>query len=405
MVSNRNDSPADMPVAEQDPTDPHFVQHPYEFYNRVRALGDFVYWKDYPLVVATTHAAVHKVLKHPQMGRAVPRAQRVGAPADLESFQALEDHSLLEIEPPDHSRIRRLVTQGFTGEQLFPIAPDISRIADALIDRFPEGPFDLIEAYSRPLAALTITNFLGVPDSDATRLQAWSNDMVAMYQARRDAGVERQAEAAARDFTAYARDIIGPRRDQAPRGDFLSLLIEASAKAALSDDELVSTVILLLNAGHEATAHSVGNAVNLLAAHTDRTLGLHPEQIANTVEEGLRFATPLHLFQRHVYAPVKIGDVSFRPGDQVGALLGSACRDDAVWPDGDRFDPLRARRPHVAFGLGLHACVGAPLARMEMQIALPALFSRCPKLKIVEKPCVADLYHFHGLERLMVTVR
>ena len=405
MAPLRNEFPAGIPVVEQDPTDPEFVQNPYPFYDRIRSMGDFVFWKDYPLVVATTHTAVHKVLKHPKMGRAVPETKRVAAPAGLAAFYALEAHSLLEIEPPDHSRIRRLVTRGFTSERLFPIAPDISRNADALIDKFPDGPFDLIEAYSRPLAALTITTFLGVPDKDAPRLQVWSNDMVAMYQARRDSNVERRAEIAALDFTAYARTIITERRGQSSRGDFLSMLIEGADQGALTDDELVSTVILLLNAGHEATAHSVGNAVNLLAAYPDRLLSLHPEQIANTVEECLRFAPPLHLFKRHVYDAVTIDEVSFQPGDQVGALLGSACRDDAVWPDGNRFDPLRARRQHVAFGLGLHACVGAPLARMEMQIALPALFSRCPNMKIIEKPRLADLYHFHGLEKLMVTVR
>jgi unspecific monooxygenase len=401
-MSDRN---AGLPKIRQDPTDRGFVQDPYPFYARIRSLGDFVVWEDYGFAVATTHAAVHQVMKHPRLGRAVPDGRRAGPSPALATFEAIEAHSLLEIEPPNHTRIRRLVTSGFTGERLYPMAPAISTIADRLIDAFPDGPFDFIDAFARPLAAETIAVFLGVPAGDAATLQRWSNDMVAMYQARRDAGVERKAEAAARDFAAYARDRIAERRGTTGRGDLLCLLSKAEAEGLLTEDELVSTVILMLNAGHEATAHAMGNAVPLLTPHPDRHLALLPEQIAGTVEECLRFAPPLHLFTRHVYQPVDFGGVSFGPDDTVGCLLGSACRDDAVWPDGDHFDPFRVRRPHTAFGVGIHACVGASLARMELQIAPPVLFSRCPELRIVEPPRLADLYHFHGLERLTVAVR
>ena len=394
-----------VPKVSQVPTDPAFVQNPYGFYARLRALGDFVFWEDYGIVIGTTHAAVHQVMKHPALGRAVPERLRKVPAGDLEAFESVERHSLLEIEPPDHTRLRRLAMTGFVGERIYPMAPAISTLADELINGFPEGPFDFIDAFAKPLAARTIAVFLGVPVEDAATLQAWSNDMVAMYQARRDAGVERKAEAAARAFTAYARGKIAERRAQPGGGDLLSLLVAAHDGGQLDSDELISTVILMLNAGHEATAHSMGNAVPLLAAHPERKLALLPEQIAGTVEECLRHTPPLHLFTRYVYQSITIEGVSFEPGDVVGCLLGSACRDDAVWPDGDRFDPFRARRPHVAFGVGIHSCVGASLARMEMQIALPVLFSRCPNLRIVEPPRLADLYHFHGLERLMIEVR
>jgi unspecific monooxygenase len=159
-----------------------------------------------------------------------------------------------------------------------------------------------------------------------------------------------------------------------------------------------------LNAGHEATVHSIGNAVRNLAGHKLRHEALEPERITYTVEECIRFEPPLHMFTRHVYEPVTIMDVAFERGDEIGCLLGSACHDDAIWPDADRFDPFRDILANTAFGAGIHFCVGAPLARLEMQIALPALFSRCPELRIVQPPQVADLYHFRGLERLMVTV-
>ena len=205
-------------------------------------------------------------------------------------------------------------------------------------------------------------------------------------------------------FALYLRDTID-KRGQAPSGDFLSELIAAKADGTLlSTEELLSTVVLLLNAGHEASVHALGHAVHLLTDYPERSLALEPTNIAGTVEECLRFRPPLHMFQREVYEDVRISEHDFQKGQTVGCLLGSACRDDAVWPDGDKFDPIRARRPHLAFGTGIHACLGAVLARLEMQIALPALFSRCPDLRIVEPPELADRYHFHGLERLMVEV-
>lgn len=393
-----------LPVVHQDPTDAGFVANPYAFYATLRAMGDFVYWADYAMPVATTHSTVSEVLRHPKMGRAVPEGFAPRPNASLTAFETLEKHSLLELEPPDHTRIRREAMSAFTGPQIAMIGPTISQIADELIDGFPDAPFDLIDAFSKPLAAQTITAFLGVETSHAAQLQAWSNSMVAMYQARRDAAVEAEAETAARAFTDFITDVLAERRT-APRPDFISQLAACEADGTLSADEVVSTAILLLNAGHEATVHAVGNAVPQLLGSDGHKDALEPDSIAGTVEECLRFRPPLHLFKRFVYQPTTIADVHFAPNDKIGCLLASACHDDAVWPDARVFDPFRPRIRHLAFGLGLHACVGAALARLEMQIALPILFARCPGLRIVETPKVANLYHFHGYERLTLSVR
>ncbi len=393
-----------LPIVEQDPTDPEFVNDPYSFYRSIRARGDFVFWKDYDLAVATTHKAVAQTLRHPELGRAVPQALLQPAQPALAAFEALEEHSLLEIEPPAHTRIRREATRAFAGPQIVLIAPEISRFADRLIDAFPATRFDLTEAYAKPLAAFTITRFLGVDTQDAPQLQTWSNSMVAMYQARRDARTEAAAEAASQAFTRYMRDLIAVRRRE-PRQDFLSQLIAFEKTGGISEAELLSSAILLLNAGHEATVHAISNAVPLLLAFEGRSEALAPDSIAGTVEECLRYRPPLHLFKRYVYKPTEIEGVAFAENEQIGCLLASANRDDAVWPDGVIFDPFRSRRPHMAFGAGLHSCIGAALARLELQIALPILFSRCPTLTIVEEPKVANQYHFHGYERLMVAVR
>ena len=194
-------------------------------------------------------------------------------------------------------------------------------------------------------------------------------------------------------------------RTREPGDDLISELITAEEDGdRLSTDEMISTCILLLNAGHEATVHSLGKAVRHLASYPKRHDALCPEQIERTVEECLRYDPPLHMFTRHVYTDTTIRGVRFSAGDEVGCLLGSACRDDAIWPDGEVFDPFREVRSNMAFGAGIHFCVGAPLARLEMQVALPILFARCPSLRVVEEPRIANLYHFHGLERLTVSV-
>jgi unspecific monooxygenase len=386
----------------QSPTDPAFVENPYAFYRMVRALGHFVHWDEFGIPVATTAAAVNAILRHPQLGREVPDDKRRPIPSGLEPFYDIEAHSLLELEPPEHTRIRRLILGSFTRNRVHALAPFVSQTCDALIDQFPDGPFDLLDAFARELPVRVIADLLGVPQEMGAQLLRWSNAMVAMYQARRDASVEKAASEASAEFSDYVRRLIAERRSR-PSEDLLSHLVHARTDGqTLSTDEIVSTTILLLNAGHEATVHSLGNAVRHLCGFSEWKLALAPEHVEGTVEECLRFDPPLHMFRRWVYEDVTLMDTHLPKGSEVACLLGSACRDDAVWPDGEVFDPFRIKRPNTAFGAGIHFCVGAPLARLEMQIALPALFSRCPNLRIVEPPKVANLYHFRGLERLMV---
>lgn len=352
--------------------------------------------------MATTHESVDRVLKSRKMGREVPPTRQKPIRPGLEPFYAVEAHSMLELEPPKHTRLRQLVLRAFTRNRISSLAPEISMIADTLMNRFPDGPFDLLDAYARPLPVIVIARLLGVPESMAPQLLSWSNDMVAMYQSRCTIQIEDRAAAAAKAFSDFMRRYVDERRSS-PKDDLISTLIAAEEDGEkLSTDELITTCILLLNAGHEATVHSIGNAVRQLVGHAQLHEAMQPERIGYAVEECLRFDPPLHMFTRHVYEPVDIMGTHFKPGDEVGCLLGSACRDDAIWPDGDRFDPFRDIVKNTAFGAGIHFCVGAPLARLELQIALPALFSRFPGLRIIEPAKVANLYHFRGLERLMV---
>ncbi|MEM0946801.1 MAG: cytochrome P450 [Pseudomonadota bacterium] len=382
----------------QSPTDPGFVQNPYRFYDQARAMGDLVWWEDYAMPVATTHRAVMAILKDRQMGRAPLDPPQT--PQHLAPFYAIEAHSMLELEPPRHTRLRGLVLRAFTSRRIATLAPEIEALCHRLIDRFPDAPFDLLPAYAQHVPVTIIARLLGVPESMADQLLDWSNAMVAMYQARRDRAVEEAAAAAATDFSAFLQEYVAARRSK-PADDLITHLIAAEEDGTrLSTDELITTCILLLNAGHEATVHSLGNGVKAVLESPGEMLAARSEDLA---EEVLRFDPPLHMFTRTVYEDTEVFSHRLKRGDTVGALLGAANRDPAVWDAPGRFDPGRQVGMHAGFGAGLHFCVGAPLARLELAIGLRTLFARCPALALSSEPHYANLYHFHGLRELMVT--
>ncbi len=390
----------------QSATDPAFVQDPYRFYARARQGGDgardLFFWQDYALPMAVSYRAVNTLLRDRRFGRAplTPRA----VPDHLAPFYAVEAHSMLELDGPRHARLRALTLRAFTSRRIARLAPEIAALAHGLIDAFPaSGPFDLIPAFAQRIPIVVICRLLGVPEDMADQLLDWSHAMVAMYQARRDRALEERAVAATQDFVAFMRAYVEERRAR-PADDLITELIAAEeAGEKLSTDELITTCILLLNAGHEATVHAMANAVKLLLEEDARAALLAPETREAALEETLRLDPPLHLFTRFAHEEAELFGHRFAPGDEVGLLLAAANRDPARWEAPDRFDPARPQRSHLSFGAGAHFCIGAPLARLELATALPILLERCPALALAAPPEYADLYHFHGLSRLMVT--
>lgn len=388
-----------MQTLTQSPTDPEFVQNPYPFYARARASGDLFHWDDYQMPMACTAKSVNAILRDRRFGR--EPVEPLVIPDHLQDFYRIEAHSMLELEPPRHTRLRGLVLRAFTSRKIKALAPEIDALSHQLIDAFPEGEFDLLPQFAQHLPVIIIARLLGVPEAMSDQLLVWSNAMVRMYIAGRSRADEDAANTAARDFTTFLRGYIDARRDD-PRDDLITSLIAAEEDGErLTTDELITTCILTLNAGHEATVHTIGNGVKALLeagfgwpSHTDAA-----------VEEIMRFDPPLHMFTRYVYEEVEVFGHAFQRGDQVGLLLASANHDGEVWDRAREFNPSRAVRPHAAFGGGLHFCVGAPLARLELQRALPILFERCPGLALLGTPEYADTYHFHGLSKLMVRAR
>lgn len=306
---------------------------------------------------------------------------------------------MLELEPPRHTRLRSLVLRAFTTRRINALTPEIAQLSHELIDGFPAGEFDLLAEFGQRLPVIIIARLLGVPEAMSDDLLRWSNAMVGMYMAGRTRETEDRAVAATEAFVAFMRGYVEARRRD-PRDDLITELIAAEEGGEkLSTDELISTCILLLNAGHEATVHTIGNGVKTLLQTGH---GITEANAEETVEEILRFDPALHMFTRWAYEDIEVMGQTFRRGDQVGLLLAAANRDPGQWDQPAKFKPNRPVKPVATFGAGLHFCVGAPLARLELVTALPILFNRLPGLKLSGKPDYGNVYHFHGLTRLMV---
>jgi cytochrome P450 len=391
-----------MQTLTQSPTDPAFVQNPYPFYDRARATGPFFHWQDYALACTPSAAAVNAILRDRRFGREAPPECAPAIPDHLRPFYAVEAHSMLELEPPRHTRLRSLVLRAFTSRRITALAPEITQLSNDLIDELPAGKFDLLPTFAQKLPVIIIARLLGVPEDMSDDLLRWSNAMVGMYMAGRTRDTEDRAIAATEAFVAFMHGYIDARRND-PRDDLITHLIAAEMEGdRLTTDELITTCILLLNAGHEATVHTIGNGVKTLLETKTPPAALGPEHVDATVEEILRFDPALHLFTRWAYEEVEVMGHTFQRGDQVGLLLAAANRDPGVWEKPAKFLPGRPVKPNATFGAGLHFCVGAPLARLELQIALPILFERLPRLRIAAAPAYADVYHFHGLKSLIL---
>ncbi len=389
--------------AALNPRDPAFFNDPYPAYHAIRDAAPAFFWEDYGFWCFARHRDVAALLRDRRFGRQilhVATREELGWPepgAHLKPFLDIERHSLLELEPPEHTRLRNLVNRAFVSRQVERLGPRIAALANEIIDRFQaRGSADLLDEFANQIPVVVIAELLGVPTTMWRQLLDWSHRMVAMYQFGVTREVEDKAAAASREFAAFLSAYVEERRARRA-DDLISRLIEAEeAGGKLSQEELITTCILLLNAGHEATVHGIGNSVKAMLENGVKPSG----SIAPLVEELLRYDSPLHLFTRFALEEVEYEGVRLKKGERIGLLLGAANRDPERFPDPDRIEPQRAPNPHVAFGGGIHFCVGAPLARLELETVLPILFERLPDLALAAPPRYRDSFHFHGLESL-----
>jgi unspecific monooxygenase len=399
--------------ADAQPREPAFYTDPYAFYDAIHAGAPTFFWENYGHWCFTRFGDVNALLRDKRFGRQIlhlTTREQLGLPAPsplTPAFDEAEKYSLLQLEPPAHTRLRTLVNRAFVSRNVEQLRARIERLANQLVDAFAaDGEVELLKSFAAPLPAIVIAEMIGLPAEMASRLLDWSNRMVRMYMFGLTEEVERDANRAAAEFMGYLRGVIAQRR-ATPREDLLTHMLTADPLDGekLTEDEVVSTTILLLNAGHEATVHTTGNAVKaILESGLDqRALFASDEQTAATVEECLRYDAPLHMFTRYALQDVTLDDgQSFRQGEVIGLMLGAANRDPTRFAEANRFDPFRTDGQNVSFGAGIHFCIGAPLARIELQVALRTLFARLPGLRLARPPESKNVYHFHGLDRLEV---
>jgi cytochrome P450 len=392
-------------IARLDLTDPQFVDDPYPVFAHLRS-GTEVRWHEpTDQWLTLTFAAANTVLRDRRLGRIWTDKTPVER---FEPFNRLHRNQMMENEPPVHTRLRSLVAKAFARGHIERLRPRVQEIADDLLDRAldrGDGSFDLIADYAEPLPVLVIAELLGVPESDHHLLRPWSASIVKMYEYGRGPGVEDAAVAASAEFDDYMRGLARTRRAD-PRDDLVSHLAAVEdGGERLSADELVASAILLLNAGHEASVNAFGNGMVALLAHPDQLARVRDDAslVPSAIEEMIRYDSPLQLFERTARTDVEIGGVTIPAGRKVAALLGAANRDPAAFDQPDTFDVTRRPNHHVGFGAGLHHCLGAPLARMELQISLPTLLRRCPDLAAAGPPARRPTFVLRGYQSVPVS--
>jgi cytochrome P450 len=390
-----------------DPRDTTFLDDPYPVFASLRAEGPVHRHEGLGLAVAVSHEACSAVLRD----RSAGRLWRDKEPASsFVAFNLLHQNSLLESEPPRHTRLRRLISAAFARGHTERLRPWVRSVAMELVSSLAsaissDGSADLLTHLAAPLPVEVIAELLGVPAADRPRLAPWSNAIVKMYEYGLPAPAAAAAEAAAQEFVDYLRSLAA-QRTSAPGPDLVSDLVAVrDGTDRLTDDELVGTAVLLLMAGHEATVNVIGNGVLALLTHRSEWTRLvdDPSLLPTAVEELIRFDAPLQLFERTATAPTTVAGYQLEPGDKIAAMLGAAARDPAVFAAPDRLDVGRTPNAHLGFGAGIHYCVGAPLARVEIAAALEALVTRLPGLRLAGEPERRPEFVIRGLRTLPVT--
>lgn len=400
------------PVRRQvslDARHPGFYGDPNRTYALLHAQCPTFYWQEQRQWFFTGYDHVNSLLRDRRFGRQIlhiATREELGLPEPAEhtqNFDLAERYSLLEIEPPEHTRLRTLVNRAFVSRHVERMSGEIEILGHQLIDRFEAaGETELLSSFADIIPVTMIARMIGIPEEMGPQLLRWSHDYVGMYMFKRSRADEEAADRSAREFADYVRTVIAERRAE-PRDDLLSHMIHTEHKGQyLTEEELISTTIVLLNAGHEATVHQIGNSVRIILESGFAPHDLFRDAAATerVVEETLRLCAPVHIFQRWALEDVEIDGVTLKRGDKVSLILAAANLDPAKFTDPLTFKPDRSEGANLSFGAGIHFCIGAPLARLELNIVLPLLFKRLPNVKIAEPPRVKDVYHFHGLEEL-----
>ena len=391
-----------------DFNNPTFVADPYEQLKELREFGKPVWHEGMQIFLAARHSDANDVFRNKSLGRIFTDK----SPAfEWETFNWLHSDSILDSEPPKHTRLRSLVAKAFNRNKIEGMRPAVERITQQLLDAIDEKiksgeSFDLIADYAEPLPVKIIADLLGFPESEEHLLRPWSQSIVKMYEVNPSEQYQVEAKKAAGEFAEYVRNLAEHRKINPGQDLITDLAMVEENGEKLNSHELVATCVLLLNAGHEASVNAFGNGMVAALERPDQAELLRKNSRAITdtaLEEFMRFDAPLHLFERTATVDTELGGVKIEKGQKIAALIGSANRDSAVFERADEMDLTRDPNPHIGFGAGIHFCLGAPLARLEMSVSLPALWEKYPNMQLDGNPVRRPTFVLRGYESVSIS--
>lgn len=385
--------------------DKDFVINPYPDLAKLRSHGKPVWHDETQMYLAARYDDANATLRNKSLGRILKEREPV---EEWSTFNWLHSDSILDSEPPKHTRLRALVSKAFNKNIIESQRNIIEKIVDELLEniRSKNGKFDLIADFAEPLPVKVIVAMLGFPEEEEYLLRPWSQAIVKMYEVNPSIEAQINAKKAAAEFADYVRNLAEGRKVK-PGSDLITDLVRVEeAGEKLNTQELIATCVLLLNAGHEASVNGFGNGMVALLERREQFELLRnnsDKYSATAVEEFLRFDAPLHLFERTATADTEVGGVTVEKGQKIAALLGSANRDESHFANADQMDITRDPNPHIGFGAGIHFCLGGPLARLEMGIALPRLIKAFPNMQIESDPVRRPTFVLRGYERVAIS--
>ena len=391
-----------------DFSDPAFLADPYSDLKELRRFSKPVWHPGVQMFLASSHKDVNEVFRNKSLGRIfIDRKPEF----EWETFNWLHADSILDSEPPKHTRLRALVAKAFNRNKIEGMRPAIERITNQLLDeiavKVKSGEtFDLIADYAEPLPVKIIADLLGFPESEEHLLRPWSQAIVKMYEVNPSHAHQSQAQKAAGEFAEYVRNLAAFRKAR-PEMDLITdlAMVEENGEK-LNLHELVATCVLLLNAGHEASVNAFGNGMVEALRRPDQSALLrgNPRVIAESaIEEFMRFDAPLQLFERTATRDTQVGGVEIAQGQKIAALIGSANRDETIFDRADEMILTRNPNLHIGFGAGIHFCLGAPLARLEMGVSLPALWEKYPEMSLAHEPERRPTFVLRGYESVAIS--
>ena len=391
-----------------DFNNPTFVADPYEQLKALREIGKPVWHERMQIFLAARHSDANDVFRNKSLGRIFTDKS---PEFEWETFNWLHSDSILDSEPPKHTRLRSLVAKAFNRNKIEGMRPAVERITQQLLGAIDEKvksgeSFDLIADYAEPLPVKIIADLLGFPESEEHLLRPWSQSIVKMYEVNPSEQYQVEAKKAAGEFAEYVRNLAEHRKTNPGQDLITDLAMVEENGEKLNSHELVATCVLLLNAGHEASVNAFGNGMVAALERPDQAELLRKNSRAITetaLEEFMRFDAPLHLFERTATIDTELGGVKIEKGQKIAALIGSANRDSSVFEKADEMDLTRDPNPHIGFGAGIHFCLGAPLARLEMSVSLPALWEKYPNMQLDGNPVRRPTFVLRGYESVSIS--